>query len=176
MSLTLDEFLQNVEDADLEAGKIQLYIPLTAPSGNHYKKPRVFGKGISWYLTPEAQAFKSAVAAIAKGRTISPDSPKARAKVKYRVTVLVVLGKKQRQDADNGLKVGLDALKDAGVIHSDARVQEAIGRVNWNLRPDQGYTVLTAEVIQESRYEALYEHKGYHDPLPRPHVVAQEVL
>lgn len=27
-----------------------------------------------------------------------------------------------------------------------------------------------------TRYDALYEHKGYHNPLPRPHVVAEEVL
>jgi Holliday junction resolvase RusA-like endonuclease len=43
-------------------------------------------------------------------------------KLRYHVRINVMLGKGQRLDIDNGLKVCLDALKDCGAIHSDAAV------------------------------------------------------
>lgn len=145
--MNLDEFLDKYEAENLKRGKIELTIPFIPPSQNHYVKHAVIAGRLRSYQTKEAKEYKSAVSVIARGRTIAPESGKERKKVKYRVVVTVFLGTKQRQDADNGLKVGIDALKEAGVIHSDARVQEAIGRVNWDLRPAQGYTYITAEVI-----------------------------
>jgi Holliday junction resolvase RusA-like endonuclease len=97
---------------------------LTPPSGNHYKKPCVYrdrnGYPRHGYkLTPEAQAYKDAVALFARGRTVAPPDAKKK-KTAYDVHILVVLGPGQRGDEDNFLKCGLDALVWAGVIHSDA--------------------------------------------------------
>ena len=41
----------------------------------------------------------------------------------------VTLGKRVRLDADNACKVGIDALVNAGVIHSDAFVVRATANV-----------------------------------------------
>jgi Holliday junction resolvase RusA-like endonuclease len=97
---------------------------LTPPSGNHYKAPCVYrdrnGYPRHGYkLTPEAKAYKDAVALFAKGRTVIPAYPFS-TKTAYDVRMTVVLGPKQRGDEDNFHKVGLDALQHAGVIHSDA--------------------------------------------------------
>ena len=127
---------------------LKLTIPGIPPSGNHYIKHGVIRGQLRSYKTAEARKFAATVAAIVAGRTIAPESPKERKKVAYRIIVEVILGKKQRQDADNGLKVTIDSLKDCKVIHSDARVQEAIGRVDWKQRPAQGRTEIFAEVIK----------------------------
>jgi Holliday junction resolvase RusA-like endonuclease len=101
---------------------------LCPPSVNHYKEPTVYRKrdGIGFVrgfkLTPEAKAFKAAVAIFARGRTVSPITNSERRKVKYRVEVDIYLGPNQRLDADNGGKLLLDGLQEAGVIHSDAFV------------------------------------------------------
>jgi Holliday junction resolvase RusA-like endonuclease len=101
----------------------------TPPSVNHYKQPCVYRtrdgrmhKGQK--LTPEAKAFKLAVAIFARGRTVAPLSNKERSNVRYRVHVEVYLGPNQRLDADNCGKLLCDGLQDAGVIHSDAFVGE----------------------------------------------------
>lgn len=103
---------------------------LTPPSVNHYKKSCFYTgadgqrhKGFK--RTPEADAFRDAVAIFARGRTVAPESKAERKKVRYTVTVTIFLGRGVRLDADNGMKVALDALQAAGVIHSDANVAEA---------------------------------------------------
>jgi Holliday junction resolvase RusA-like endonuclease len=69
--------------------------------------------------TKETKAFKDAVAIFAQGRTVAPpDALKKR--TAYDVHITVVLRPRQHGDEDNFHKVGLDALVNAGVIHSDA--------------------------------------------------------
>lgn len=102
---------------------------LTPPSGNHYKKPTTYtGKDgyahRGFKVTPEAKAYKDAVAIFARGRTVAPATAKERREVRYRVGVHVVLGPGARLDCDNSAKVAIDALQAAGVIHSDAKVFE----------------------------------------------------
>lgn len=102
---------------------------LTPPSTNHYKKPvtrrdKQGNPRLSFTLTPEAKAFRDAVAIFARGDSVTPDSERERKKCKYFVRVDVYLGPKQRLDADNAGKVALDALQNAGVLHSDAYVHE----------------------------------------------------
>ena len=102
-------------------------VPLFPVSVNHYTKD-CFYTGRDGYahrgkkLTPEAKAFKEAVALFSRGRTVAPREDKDRRKARYRVEVHIYLGHNQRLDADNGSKVALDALVYAGVIHSDTTV------------------------------------------------------
>lgn len=102
-------------------------VPLVPPSVNHYYKT-CFYTGRDGYshrgkkLTPEAKAFKEAVAIFAQGRTVAPVRESERRKAKYRVEVHIYLGPNQRLDADNGGKALLDGLTYAGVIHSDTSV------------------------------------------------------
>ena len=104
---------------------------LTPPSGNHYKKPTMY-TGRDGYahrgfkVTPEAKAYKDAVAIFARGRTVAPATKKERDQVRYRIGVHVVLGPRGRLDCDNSAKVAVDALQAAGVIHSDAKVLECV--------------------------------------------------
>ena len=72
--------------------------------------------------TPEANAFREAVAIFARGRTVAPATDRERKKVRYAVRIDVYLGPGARGDFDNFWKCGMDALKDCGVIHSDAAV------------------------------------------------------
>lgn len=100
---------------------------LTPPSVNHYKQPCAYRgrdgiKRKGQKLTPEAKAFKAAVAIFAQGRTVAPLTNRERCNVRYRVHVDVYLGPRQRLDADNCGKLLCDGLQDAGVIHSDAFV------------------------------------------------------
>jgi Holliday junction resolvase RusA-like endonuclease len=102
---------------------------LTPPSVNHYTETCYYkGKDGNAHrgkkLTPEANAFKAAVAIFARGRTVAPIKNSERRKVQYAVVVDVYLGPNQRLDADNGGKLLLDGLEDAGVIHSDAYVED----------------------------------------------------
>ena len=112
---------------------------LTPPSGNHYKKPTIYtGKDgyahRGFKVTPEAKAFKDAVAIFARGRTVAPATKKERDQVRYRIGVHVVLGPKARLDCDNSAKVAVDALQAAGVIHSDAKVIECSLTIDRNCR------------------------------------------
>lgn len=85
------------------------------PSVNHYKSPsRTRWGAYRVYLTPEAVAFKKALA-IAAGKQ------RIRAK-RYFVTIEIVQGPSNRGDLDNYMKCVLDGLQDAGVIDTDARV------------------------------------------------------
>jgi hypothetical protein len=72
--------------------------------------------------TAETVAFKAAVGVFARGRTVAPETPKERKKVRYVVRMDVYLGPRARGDFDNFWKCGLDALVGCGVIHSDAAV------------------------------------------------------
>jgi Holliday junction resolvase RusA-like endonuclease len=113
---------------------------LTPPSGNHYKTPTMYtGKdGYShrgFKVTPEAKAYKDAVAIFARGRTVAPATERERKNVRYRVGVHVVLGPKARLDCDNAAKVAVDALQGAGVLHSDAKVVECVLTID---RTDRG--------------------------------------
>ena len=131
-----------------QMSRLELLIPgLTPPSVNHAWKHRRIGNHIATYKTATAKSFAAAVVLIAAGRTIAPECEKARAKVKYRVCVTAFLGKGVRLDADNQLKVSLDALTACGVIHSDARVAEATGKVVWNER-DNPRTLIEVEVME----------------------------
>jgi Holliday junction resolvase RusA-like endonuclease len=115
---------------EIEQG-ISFTVPyLTPPSANHYKRPcKYTGKDgfrhLGFKLTKEAKAYFDAVAIFARGRTVAPATDSERRKVRYGVTVIVYLGHKQRLDSDNALKVAIDALQHAGVIHSDAFVEES---------------------------------------------------
>lgn len=102
---------------------------LCPPSTNHYKTPTMYtGKdgyaNRGFKVTPEAKAFKDAVAIFARGRTVAPATERERKTVRYRVGVHVVLGARARLDCDNSAKVAIDALQAAGVLHSDAKVVE----------------------------------------------------
>lgn len=86
-------------------------VPMVAPSVNHYVRHNRNGRH---YVTAEAKTFKQMVAIEARGRIVV-------AKL-FQVDVKVFLGNDQRGDVDNFGKVCLDALVDAGVIFSDAKV------------------------------------------------------
>ena len=95
-------------------------IPLVPPSGNHYKIP-VWNQR-RFYVTKEAMAFKEAVALFSKRQLVGDKDST------YDVDVTFYLGKKQRLDWDNSLKVLMDGLEDAGVIHSDAAIMQGTVR------------------------------------------------
>lgn len=102
---------------------------LTPPSVNHYKESCYYkGRdGLShkgFKRGDQANAFRDAVAIFAQGRTVAPESAKERKKTRYTVEITIVLGANSRLDADNGMKVALDALQAARVIHNDAYVSE----------------------------------------------------
>jgi Holliday junction resolvase RusA-like endonuclease len=104
-----------------------LEVPFTPPSVNHYKKPVVLktrnGPVKSFARTPEADRWREIVAILARGQSISPKTPAERNKVRYALTATVFLGKDEHGDGDNFFKCIADALANAGVIHSDARVR-----------------------------------------------------
>jgi Holliday junction resolvase RusA-like endonuclease len=100
---------------------------LTPPSVNHYTRSCYYkgNDGMAHKgkkLTPEAQAYRDAVALFARGRTISPETPAGRKKARYSVRMDVYLGPGQRGDFDNFWKSGLDALVRCHLIHTDAAV------------------------------------------------------
>lgn len=120
-------------------------VPLVPPSVNHYKQPCVYRdrSGVTrkgQRITPEAIAYKAAVAIFARGETIIPAAilaiPKLSSqkyqlnKLRYTLRCVVVLGRGQRGDGDNFFKCIADGLQEAGVIHSDARIK------HWNIDVD----------------------------------------
>jgi Holliday junction resolvase RusA-like endonuclease len=95
-----------------ETGKrMKFTVPLVPPSVNHYVKHTRKGRH---YVTAEARAFKEAVAIFARGNSVAAET--------YAVGIGIFLGKRMRGDLDNFLKVTLDALVSARVIHSDAAI------------------------------------------------------
>jgi Holliday junction resolvase RusA-like endonuclease len=104
-------------------------VPLTPPSVNHHTRPcKYIGKDGYLHtgrtLTGEAKAYKDAVCIFSRGRTVAPATQTERRKVRYRVVVDVYLGRNQRLDADNCGKLLCDSLQKAGVIHSDAFIED----------------------------------------------------
>jgi Holliday junction resolvase RusA-like endonuclease len=101
---------------------------LTPPSVNHLKEPCRFTDRDGHYrlgfkLTKAVKAYYDAVAIFAQGLSLDPETDAARKRTLYLVEMHVYLGHKQRIDADNCGKAGLDALQYARVIHSDAAVE-----------------------------------------------------
>lgn len=92
---------------------VTLVVPLIPPSVNGYVRHTRSGRH---YVTKEALAFKEAVALVARRRKITGDS--------YQVKIAIYLGKGDRGDLDNFGKVIFDSIVAAGVIHSDAAVNE----------------------------------------------------
>jgi len=125
---------------------VSFTVPLTPPSVNHYKvpvwsKPRAYQpRKLGFRLTDEAKAFRDAVVIFAKQMTVIPDDIleliRKKRKVAYRVEIDVWLGKGQRLDADNAGKICLDALENAGVIHSDAYVETCVLNIHKDERND----------------------------------------
>jgi Holliday junction resolvase RusA-like endonuclease len=124
---------------------------LTPPSGNHYKKPcKYIGKDgglhLGFKLTKEAKAYYAAVSLFAQGRTVTPETDAERRKARYEVVMDVYLGQRQRGDADNFFKCGIDALVKAGVIHSDASVFQPTARVHKHMRDNPHTTYYVARL------------------------------
>jgi Holliday junction resolvase RusA-like endonuclease len=93
---------------------VRFTVPLVPPSVNHYKLPSRDG---GYYLTPEATAFKDAVALLSGGQHLVAK--------RYAVNLAIYLGRGQRGDIDNFPKCVLDGLKDY-VIGSDAAVKRLL--------------------------------------------------
>jgi crossover junction endodeoxyribonuclease RusA len=85
-------------------------IPLVPPSVNHYVKHTRTG---IHYVTAEAKSFKEAVWVCCREKMPNANW----------IEIAVYLGKGQKLDVDNGNKVILDGLKEAGVIKSDASLK-----------------------------------------------------
>jgi Holliday junction resolvase RusA-like endonuclease len=101
-------------------GELRFTVPLLPPSVNHYKLPARRG---GWYRSAEALAFVDAVCIFSGKQHVLGDW--------YEVELTFYLPPaKQRvlasNDADNFLKVALDALGRAGVISNDGRVLDLI--------------------------------------------------
>ena len=135
---------------------VSFTVPLVPPSVNHYwietyQYNRIIKKTVlAKALSPEAVAFKSAVAVFAKGRTVIPvDATKYQlSKVRYALNVTVYLGVGERGDGDNFFKGIGDGLVDAGVIHSDARIK------SWHIEVDDTDRKNPRTEIQVSLYSA----------------------
>jgi Holliday junction resolvase RusA-like endonuclease len=99
--------------------QVNIEIPLTPPSANHYKIPtnrfQPDGRRI-FKLAPEAKAWYDAVATFARGQSIAGD--------RLRVEFCVYLGKGERGDVDNFCKCILDGLVKAHVLATDDSVVE----------------------------------------------------
>lgn len=88
---------------------------LTPPSGNDYVRHT---RGGRHYVTQEAEAFKQAVALFSRGKSVIAK--------RFGLEVWIYMGYGQRGDGDNFWKVLADGLVQAGVIHSDAAVDDWI--------------------------------------------------
>lgn len=93
--------------------EVSFTVPLVPPSVNHYVKHTRSGRH---YVTKEAQAFKEAVALFSRGAHIEAKA--------YAVTLDIYLAAGQKGDIDNFPKCPLDGLRDAGVIRSDAAINQ----------------------------------------------------
>lgn len=112
-----------------------IIVPCLPPSVNHYKKPRGRGQR-GFYVTPEAIAFKEAVRTFARGQVLSFDE-----KSRYELVVHIYLGYKQSGDGDNFFKVCSDSLVDAGIIRSDAAID------NWHLYKHRDWNEPRTEIM-----------------------------
>lgn len=94
-------------------------VPLVPPSVNHYKRSK---KGGGFFRSPEATAFIDAVCIFA-GR--APDE--FYKSDFYEVDMTVFLepasyARMKSNDVDNFLKIGIDALAHARVVHNDGAI------------------------------------------------------
>lgn len=141
---------------------ILITVPFTPPSVNHYKKPAIIrtrdGPRKTFILTPEALAFKNAIAIFARGQTLIPPTAEGKKNVRYALYVVIYQGlqmlrtgeSKRRDevgDGDNYWKCLADGLVDAGVIHTDKKVRR------WHLDVedcdrDNPRTEIRAELIE----------------------------
>lgn len=96
----------------MPANEVRISIPLIPPSVNHYKRT----SGGRYFVTKEAVAFMDAIALLRRGQSITAKF--------YTVAADIFLGFGKRGDVDNFAKCILDGLVKAGVIHSDAAVEE----------------------------------------------------
>lgn len=125
---------------------LNLTVAAVPPSVNHYRQPFVRKGRLHWFVKPEAQMFKLMVRDAAAGRTVAPVTTRERNKVRYGLSVRVVLGPAQRGDGDNMWKCIADGLVDAGVIHSDARVKRWLLEVDDTERRE-ARTEISVEVL-----------------------------
>jgi Holliday junction resolvase RusA-like endonuclease len=112
---------------------------LTPNSGNHYKTPIKYvghdgNLHMGFKLTKETQAYYDAVSIFARGETVSPATEAERKNTRYDIRMEVFLGPKKRLDIDNALKVGVDALVRAHVIHTDAAVNTCTATIHRDER------------------------------------------
>lgn len=113
-----------------EAQTVSFTVPGTPPSVNHYKGTR----NGRYYVTKEALKFKADVALCAAKQYVAADA--------YEVEIFIYLGHKQRGDLDNFLKVALDSLVAADVIHSDAAITKlTIEKARDRKEPRTEFTV-----------------------------------
>lgn len=122
---------------------IEFTVPFVPPSVNHYAKHTRAGRH---YQTDEATSFKAEVVRFSRGETVQGK--------RFRVTLLIRLGKKQRGDVDNFPKLCLDGLADAGVFRnpkgdrlSDAHIKDLRVVVDDWTRPEQGCTQFEVEAL-----------------------------
>jgi Holliday junction resolvase RusA-like endonuclease len=123
--------------------KLSFTVPLTPPSVNMYVRHYRSGAHVK---TNEAIAFQELLAVKAKRRYVVGK--------RFRVTILIVLGKGDRGDIDNFPKLVLDGLAKYGAFQSprgkvlsDAHVIDLRVALDRNLRPDQGQTEITVEAL-----------------------------
>lgn len=93
---------------------VRFTVPLVPPTVNHYVCHTRSGEHI---ITPEAIAFKDAVAIFSAGQSIEAKA--------YAVALSIFLGKGGKGDIDNFPKCVLDGLK-GHVIASDAGVKRLL--------------------------------------------------
>lgn len=134
-------------------GPIQFSVPgLTPPSVNHYKKPikvrlRDGSTHNSYALTDEAAAFKQAVHVFARNcHSLSPKTAVEKNRIRYGLHARIFLGAGERLDGDNGWKCLADAIKECGLIHSDARVKDWFLQVDGDDRQNPR-TEVTAWIV-----------------------------
>ena len=103
--------------------ELRLEIPLIPPSGNHYKTYRIVAPRsraqpfAQWYLTPEAEAWNEAVAAINGGRRLL-------GKDLVLSFVVYLRDRKSMPDLANCEKCIGDALQKCGAIENDRYINE----------------------------------------------------
>lgn len=127
---------------------IQFTVPMVPPSVNHYVKHTRKGKH---YQTGEALAFKDAVAIYLRGQFVEAE--------RFKLTIRITLGHKDRGDWDNFPKLVGDALAAAGAFRkskgkykgkllSDAHVRDGRVILDCDARPEQGYTEITIGALK----------------------------
>lgn len=122
---------------------LRFTVPLVPPSVNHYIKHTRRGKH---YITPEAQAFKDAVALFIRGGYVTGK--------RFAVVLWVTFGKGDRGDWDNFGKLPCDGLAAAGAfrdhkgkILSDAHVRDGRVVIDCDSRPEYGFTEIEVRAI-----------------------------